>query len=66
KQVLAILLIVLSLTAIASVVVYNIWKTHKARGKVGYQEVSGREDSSFEMMSLDSREGISMVLPQGY
>ena len=53
----------LSMVALSSV--YSMCKARRAREGMGYQEVQ-RPENSFEMMSLGGRDGVEMVLPQGY
>ena len=53
----------LSMVALSSI--YSMCKARRAREGLGYQEVQ-RPENSFEMMSLGGRDGVAMVLPQGY
>lgn len=64
-QAIAITVVCFFLAAIALSSVYSMCKARRAREGMGYQEVN-RPENSFEMMSLGGRDGVSMVLPQGY
>lgn len=64
-QALAISFVCFFLSMVAFSSVYSMCKARRAREGMGYQEVQ-RPENSFEMMSLGGRDGISMVLPQGY
>lgn len=61
----AISLVCFFLTMVALSSVYSMCKARRAREGMGYQEVQ-RSENAFEMMSLGGRDGVSMVLPQGY
>eukprot|EP00752_Nemacystus_decipiens_P014658 g13055.t1 len=65
EEALAIYLVCFFLTMVAFSSVYSMCKARRAREGMGYREVQ-RPENSFEMMSLGGREGVNMVLPQGY
>lgn len=65
EEALAITVVCFLLIAVALSSVYTMCKTRRIREGKGYQEVQ-RPENAFEMMSLGGREGVSMVLPQGY
>lgn len=65
SQGLAISFVCFFLSMVAFSSVYSMCKARRAREGMGYHEVQ-RPENSFEMMSLGGRDGVSMVLPQGY
>ncbi|CBJ26860.1 expressed unknown protein [Ectocarpus siliculosus] len=65
EEALAISLVCFLLSMVAFSSVYSMCKARRAREGMGYREVQ-RPENSFEMMSLGGRDGVSMVLPQGY